>query len=154
MQVNRAAYIILVMLLKTSRITFILLAEIKNNIFEVCGGIVFLNLPIWVLCSIWWTVNPSTIFSCGWKRIHFNYWNPFQLLKTWNQTLAKPTHSKHPLTDDYRLCLALLLVAHGTRCCGWSSNLYAVVVVTEWLQNFPRLQICCVDAGQVVKCCF
>ena len=59
--------------------------------------------------------------------------------------MAKSICPKHPLTDDYRLRLALLLVSHGTRCCGCSSNLYAVVVVTAWLQNFPLLQSCCVD---------
>lgn len=59
--------------------------------------------------------------------------------------MAKLICPKHPLKDDYRLSLALLLVSHGTRCCGYSSNLYTVIVVMMWLQNFPLLQSCCVD---------
>lgn len=61
--------------------------------------------------------------------------------------MAKLICPKHPLMDDYRLHLAQLLVSNGTRCCGCSSNLYTVVVVTMWLQNFPLLQSCCVDVS-------
>lgn len=59
--------------------------------------------------------------------------------------MANSICPKHPLMDDYRLCLALLLVSHGTRCRGYSSNLYTIIVVTKWLQNFPLLQSCCVN---------
>lgn len=126
------------MLLKASRIAFIILAEIKNNVLKVCGGFTFLNPPSGALSWLQWTASPSTIFSYERKENHFK--RP----KRNHLAMAKSICPKHPLMNDYRLCLAPLLVSHGTRCCGCPSNLYAVVVVTTWLQNFPLLRSCCV----------